>query len=117
MELRIGYLVWPKDVQNSSKALVLFWNTSSMWHIPLVIFQDSAAYMQYAQYVALENAYLSFLADHFRLPDVLQSHKCSPCLVLISASGFPSFVILAPRYVNSVTSSISCSPSLTGSAV
>ena len=45
----------------------LFWNTSSMWHIP--------------QYVPLENAYLCFLADNFRLPDVLQSRKFSPCLV------------------------------------
>ena len=34
-------------------------------------------------------------------------------LVLISASVFPSFVTLAPRYVNSVTLCMSCSPSLT----
>ena len=53
----------------------LFWNTSSMWHIPLVTFQDSAAYSS-ALYVALENTYLCFLADRFRLPDVLQSRKC-----------------------------------------
>ena len=38
-------------------------------------------------------------------------------IVLISASVFPSFVTLAPRYMNSVTSPMSCSPSLTGSAV
>ena len=57
-----------------------FWNTSSMWHIPLVTFQDCSIY-QYAQFVALENAYLCFLADRFRLPGVLQSRKCSPCLV------------------------------------
>ena len=31
--------------------------------------------------LVLENPYLCFLADHFRLPDVLQSSKCSPCLV------------------------------------
>ena len=59
-----------------------FWNTSSMWHIPLVTFEDSACSMAvYAQCVAPENAYLCFLADIFRLPDVLQSRKCSPCLV------------------------------------
>ena len=34
-------------------------------------------------------------------------------LVLISASVFPYFVTLAPRYVNSVTSSMSFSPCLT----
>ena len=53
----------------------LFWNTSSVWHIPLTNFQD------YAAYVALENAYLCFFADNFRCPDVLQSRKCPPCLV------------------------------------
>ena len=60
------------------------------------------------------------LADHFRRPDVLRSGKCSPCLVdpfLISASVFPSFVTLSPRYVNSVTSSMYYFPSLTGSSV
>ena len=36
-------------------------------------------------------------------------------LVLIPACVFPSFVNLAPRYVNSVTSSMYCSLSLAGS--
>ena len=43
----------------------LFWNTSCMWHIPLVTFQDSASYSSIcaAQYVGLENVYLCFLAE------------------------------------------------------
>ena len=35
----VGYFVWwPKELQNSSYLRDLFWNSSSMWHIPLVTF-------------------------------------------------------------------------------
>ena len=98
----------------------LFWNTSSMWHIPLVTFQDSAAYSSTLSTLLLKMRIFVFLLIIFVFQMFFRAANAPLALlilVLISASVFPSFVTLAPRYVNSVTSSMSCSPSLTGSAV
>ena len=98
----------------------LFWNTSSMWHIPLVTFQDSAAYSSTLSTLLLKMRILVFLLIIFVFQMFFRAANAPLALlilVLISASVFPSFVTLAPRYVNSVTSSMSCSPSLTRSAV
>ena len=117
-ELRIGYLVWPKDVQNSSKALVLEYFphvTHSFSHL-----QDSAAYSNTLITLFLKMRIFVFLLIIFVFQMFFRAANAPLALlivVLISASVFPSFVTLAPRYVNSVTSSMSCSPSLTGSAV
>ena len=97
----------------------LFWNTSSMWHIPLVTFQDSAAYSSTLSTLLLKMRIFVFLLIIF-VCHVLHSRKCSSCLVdpcLDFSLCVPSFVTLAPTYVNSVSSPRYCSPSLTGSAV
>ena len=94
-----------------------------MWHIPLVTFQHSAAYNSILSALLLKMRNFVFLLIVFVFHNyVLQSRKINAplallILVFISASVFPSVVTLAPRYVNSVTSSMSCSPSLTGCAV
>ena len=118
VELRIGYLVWPKMCRILPRHL--FWNTSSMWHIPLVTFQDSAAYSSTLSTLLLKMRIFVFLLIIFIFQMFFRAANAPLALlilVLISASVFPSFVTLAPRYVNSVTSSMSCSPSLTGSTV
>ena len=97
----------------------LFWNTSSTWHIPLVTFQDSAAYNSTLSTLLLKMGIFVFLLIIFVFQMFFRAANAPLALlilVLISGSVFPSFVTLAPRYVNSVSSSISCSPSLTGSA-
>ena len=88
VELCIGYFVWPKDVQNSSKALVLEYFP----HVPYIFHST----------LLLKTCIFVFLLIIFVFQMFFKSRKCSPCLVLISASVFPSFVTLAPRYVNSV---------------
>ena len=100
----------------------LFWNTSGMWHIPLVTFQDSAAliYSSTLSTLLLKMRIFVFLLIIFVFQMFFRAANAPLALlilVLISASVFPSFVTLTPRYMNSVTSSMSCSPSLTGSAV
>ena len=120
MELRIGYLVWPKDVQNSSKALVLEYFPHVAYSF-IVTFQDSAAYSSTLSTLLLKmRIFVFLLIIYFVFQMFFRAVNGSLALlslVLISASVFPSFVTLAPRYVNSVTSSMSCYPSLTGSAV
>ena len=94
----------------------LFWNTSSMCHIPLVIFQDHAACYSTLSTLLLKMHIFVFLLIIFVFQLFFRATNAPLALlvlVLISASVFPSFVTLAPRYVNSVTSSMSCSPSLT----
>ena len=98
----------------------LFWNTSSMWNIPLVTFQDSVAYSSTLTTLLLEIRIFVFLLIVFVFQMFFSASNAPLALlilVLISASVFPSFVTLAPRYVNYATSSMSCSPSLIGSAV
>ena len=98
----------------------LFWNTSSMWHIPLVTFQDSAAYSSTLSTLLLNMRIFVFLLIIFVFQMFFRAANAPLALlilVLISASVFPSFVTLAPRYVNSVTSYMSCSQSLTGCTV
>ena len=80
-----------------------------MWHIPLFTFQDSEAYSSTLCTLLLENAYLFFLLIIFVLQMFFRAANAPLALlihVLISASVFPSSVTLAPRYVNSVTSSM-----------
>ena len=98
----------------------LFWNPSSMWHIPLVTFQDAAAYRSTLGALLLKMRIFVFLLIIFVYQMFFRAANAPLALlilVLISACVFPSFATLAPRYVNCVTSSMSCSPSLTGSAV
>ena len=104
-----GYLVWPKDVQNSSEALVLeyFQHVAySFVHFPRLcsIYTLSTLLLKMRIFVFLLIIFvfqMFFRAANAPLAVLI--------LVLISASVFPSFVTLAPRYVNSVTSSIYCS--------
>ena len=94
----------------------LFWNTSSMWHIHLVTFQDSAAYSSTRSTLLLKMRIFIFFLIVFVFQMFFRAANAPLALlilVFISASVFPSFVTLAPRYVNSVTSSMYCSPSLT----
>ena len=87
----------------------LFWNTSSMWHPRLVTFQDSAAYSSTLSTLLLKMRIFVFLPIIFVFQMFFRAANAPLALlilVLISASVFPSFVILAPRYVNSVTSSV-----------
>ena len=91
-----------------------------MWHTPLVTFQDSAAYSSTLSTLLLKMHIFVFLLIIFVFQMFFRAANAPLALlilVLISASVFPYFVTLAPRYVNSVTSSMSCSPSLIGSAV
>ena len=59
----------------------LFWNTSSMRHIPLVTFQNPAAYDSTLSALLLKMGIFVFLLIFFVFHNVLQSRKCSPCLV------------------------------------
>ncbi len=98
----------------------LFWKTSSMWHTPLATFQDSAARSSTLRTFLLKIRIFVFLLIIFVFQMFFRAtnaHLALLILVLISASVFPYFVTFAPRYVNCVTSSMSCSLSLTGSAV
>ena len=98
----------------------LFFNTSSMWHIPLVTFQDSVSYSSRHSTLLLKMHIFVFLLIFFVFQMFFRTANAPLALlilVLISASVFPSFVTLAPRYVTSVTSSMYCYPILTESAV
>ena len=98
----------------------LFWNTSNMWHIPLVTFQDSAAYSSTLSMLLLKMRIFVFLLIIFVFQMFFRAANAPLALLIIVlslASVFPSFVTFAPTYVNSVMSSMSCSPSLTWSAV
>ena len=108
--------------QNMCRILLryLFWNTSSLWHNSLVTFQYSAAYSSTLSTLLLKMRIFVFLLIIFVFQMFFRTANDPLALlihVLISASVFPSFVILARRYVNSVSFSQCCSPSLTGSAV
>ena len=88
----------------------LFWNTSSMWHIPLFLFQNSATYSSTLSTLLLKMHIFVFLLIIFVFQMFFRAANAPLALlilVLISASVFPSFVTLAPRYVNSVMSSVS----------
>ena len=110
--------LWQKDVQNSSKALVLEYY-QHVAHICLLSLPKTAAYSSTLSTLVLKMRIFVFLLIIFVFQMFFSAANAplsSLILVLISASVFPSLVTLPPRYVNSVTSSMSCSR-LTGSAV
>ena len=85
----------------------LLWNTSSMWHIPLVTFQDSAAYNSTLSTFLFKMRVFVFLLIVFVFQMFFRAANAPLALVilvLISASVFPYFVTLVRRYVNSVMS-------------
>ena len=84
----------------------LFCNTSSTWHIPVVTLQDPATYSSTISTLLLKMRIFVFLLIFIVFRMFFRAANALLILVLISAS------VLAPRYVNSVTSSMSRSPSL-----
>ena len=80
--------------QNMCRILLrhLFWNTSSMWHIPLVTFQDSAAYSSTLSTLLLKMRIFVFLLIIFVFQMFFRAANAPLALlilVLISASVFP----------------------------
>ena len=81
----------------------LFWNTSSMWHIPLVTFQDSAAYSSKLSTLLLKMRIFVFLLVVFVFQMFFRAANAPLALlilVLISAFVYPSFVTLVRRSAN-----------------
>ena len=64
----------------------LFWNTSSMWHIPLVTFQDSAAYSSTLSTLLLKIRIFVFLLI------IVSSSRCSACTGLHNAVTPPNLI-------------------------
>ena len=78
----------------------LFWNTSNMWHIPFVTFQDSATYSSTLSTLLLKMRNFFFLLIIFVFQMFFRAVNAPLALlilVLISASLFPSFVTLDMR--------------------
>ena len=80
-----------------------------MWHVPLVTFQNSAAYISTFITLLLKMRIFVFLLIVFVFQMFFRAANAPLALLIIllfSASVLPSFVTLALRYVNSVASSV-----------